>query len=182
MDGIGKRSGRVLLGTAGLAAAVPVIVVIPELIARQAPWLAVLCIVLKIVLGTLLALASLHQYQLAAFPPGCEALQDPVVSWFTEKQAALWKKSKIAGICADVVVLFAPVLVVYFLGAVALRPVYATMRHPQPGPAVFFSEARQTGRFFWATAKGLFFLTLSTLLGATVSLSIMAYLLYQVSH
>ena len=182
MDGIGKRLGRVLLGSAGLAAAVPLIVVIPEWVARQAPWLALLCIGAKIVLGTLLALRSLHQYQLAAFPPGCEALQDPVVGWFTAKQAALWKRSKVAGFLADIVILFAPVLVVYFLAVVALRPFYATWRSPQPGPATFLREARQTGRFFWATAKGLFFLTLSTLLGAGIALSIMAYLLYRVSH
>lgn len=180
MDGILKRLGRVVVGTIGFALAAPTMTLLPTRVMAGNAW-DLLIIAAAIALGTVIVLASLRQYELAAFPPGCSALQDPVAIWFLTRQNQLWQYSKILWCFAHLFVLFMPVLMTAFLLVVALRPIYATLQHSQPSPGVFFEEFRRTARFFLATAQGLFFLTLSTLAGTGTMLTLCFLLVYNVN-
>lgn len=164
-----KRLGQVFLGTAGFILAVPIIVVFPASWDLQ-PWQVLLMLTAKIGLGLWILLKSLNLFKEACFPPGSAALEDPVVRWFVEKDTQLWKKCWPLWIVAQLMLLFMPMLMMAFLMVVALRPLYVTMRHPQPSLGLLRSEGTKTLRFLWATIKGLFFLTLSTLMGSSAAL------------
>lgn len=162
-----KRLGQVLVGTLGFVLAIPILLVPPP---GDGNWLFFLAMFAKIGLGLALLLKSLDLYRRAAFPPDSPALSDPVAAWYCEQDEKLYRQTKLGWMAAQFLLLFMPVVVGFFLLAVLLRPFYATFRHPQPGLAVFAREGRQTLQFVIATLKGLFFLTLATLLGSSASL------------
>lgn len=174
------RLGQVLLATLGCVLAMPVMVVIPEVLADQHPALAVSAIAVKVMLGLVLLMASFHLYLRACFPPGSAALDDPVAHWFSQQLEALRKRSGCLWLLAQLVVLFTPILLSVLFLLTLLRPFYATMQHSAPSLGVLFVELRRTGQFLWASAKGLFLLTLSTFLGAGSALLTLYWLVRQV--
>jgi len=158
----------------------PVIVVPPPGIESLAPWQAILVIIVKVALGMLILLKGLDLFKVASFPPGSVALDDPIAGWFADKQAALRKRSWFLYMLMDFVLLFMPVLMGLFLLAVALRPIYVTLQQSPPTWEFFYVEGNKTVLFLMATLKGLFFLTLSTLMGSGAALLTLAYLMYRV--
>lgn len=169
-----------MLGTLGFVVAMPVIVVPPPGIESLAPWQAILVIVAKVALGMLILLKGLDLFKIASFPPGSVALDDPIARWFADKQAALRKRSWFLYMLMDFVLLLMPVLMGLFLLAVALRPVYVTLQQRPPTWDFFYVEANKTVHFLMATVKGLFFLTLSSMMGCGAALLTLAYLMFQV--
>ena len=165
-----RRLGQIVLATLGCVLAMPVIVVIPLALADQHPAVALSVIGLKIGLGLLILMGSFHLYLRACFPPGSPALDDPVAQWFSARLEQLRQRSGCLWLLAQIFVLFTPLILSALFVLTLLRPFYATLQHPTPGLGVLWAELRRTGRFLWASAKGLLLLTLSTLLGAGASI------------
>ncbi|MBT9582032.1 hypothetical protein IV102_01710 [bacterium] len=170
-----KRLSQVMLGTIGFVIAIPVIMFPPP---GDGNWLFWVLLLGKMGLGLLILLKSLDLYRRAAFPPNSPALRDPVVAWFCEQDARLYKASKIAWVFAQLMLIFVPVFMLGFGLTILLRPAYVTLRHPQPGLGTFVVEGRRTLHFVLATVKGLFFLTLSTLMGSMAALITLAVMFY----
>lgn len=164
-----------MLGTLGFVVAMPVIMVPPP---GDGRWYFWVLLVGKMLAGLWILLKSLDFYRRAAFPPDSPALSDPVAAWFCAQDEKLYKKSKIAWNLAQLLLLFMPVFMLGFLVVVALRPIYVTLRHPQPNLSFFMTEVSQTLRFLIATIKGLFFLMLSTLMGAAAALTTIGLIFY----
>ena len=164
-----------MLGTVGFVIAIPVIMFPPP---GDGNWLFWVLLLGKMGLGLLILLKSLDLYRRAAFPPNSPALSDPVVAWFCEQDARLYKASKIGWVLAQLMLLFVPVFMVGLLLMILLRPAYVTLRHSQPDLGMFVSEGRRTLHFVLATVKGLFFLTLSTLMGSSAALVTLALMFY----
>ena len=171
-----KRLGMVMAGTTGFVLAVGVIMVIPP---GDGNWLFWLCILSKIPLGLLVLLKSLDFYRRAAFPPGSAALQDPVALWWMERERKLYDQSKLAWLAAQFLFFFVPAFMLLFLAGVAARPFYVTMTGNSD--LGLGGELRQTGRFVVSSAVGLFFLTLSTLMGSAAALGTVGLILYRAS-
>jgi hypothetical protein len=164
------------VGTLGFILAMPVIVIPPP---GDGNWLFWSLLFGKVGLGMWILLKALDYYRCACFPPGSAALSDPVALWFLEREAALKKRSWILWFLSQILLLFMPVLMMGFLALVVARPFYATFRHPQPSFAFLWGEILATLRFLWASAKGLFFLTLATLLGSASALGTIALILWK---
>lgn len=162
-----RRLGQVLLGTLGFVAAIPIIMVPPP---GDGNWVFFLALLGKLGLGLGILLLSLDQYRRAAFPPGSAALSDPVMVWLSAQEARLYGWSKLAWLASQFLMLFMPVLLTGIFLAVVLRPLYVTCSHANPSLALLRREGTQTLAFVLATLKGLFFLTLSTLLGSSAAL------------
>lgn len=175
------RLARILVGTLGFILAMPLMVVPPPGLETWAPWLAILALLLKVALGMLVLLKSLDLYRQAAFPPDSAALDDPVARWLAEKQEALRRRSWFFVLLLDLLILFVPLLMGFFLLAVLLRPFYVTLQQQPPSLEFLRQEGTLTLTFVLATLKGLFILTASTLLGAGLALMTLAFLLYRVS-
>lgn len=171
-----KRLGLVLLGTLGFVLAVGVIMVIPP---GDGNWLFWLCILGKIGLGLLILLKSLDCYRRSAFPADSPALQDPVALWCCAQEQALYRRSKLAWLVADLLFFFVPAFMLAFLAAVAVRPFYVTFRGTDQGG--LRAELGRTAHFLVTSAVGLFFLTLSTLMGCAAGLGTVALVLYRAS-
>ncbi len=171
-----KRLGLVLAGTLGFVLAVGVIMVIPP---GDGNWLFWLCMLSKIPLGLLILLKSFDFYRRAAFPPDSPALQDPVALWWVEKEQRLYEQSKLAWVAAQFLFFFVPAFMLFFLAGVAARPFYVSWRGTSD--LGLRGELGRTGRFLVSSAVGLFFLTLSTLMGSTAALGTIALILYRAS-
>lgn len=178
VDGLPKRLGRVLFGTVLMTATMPLIVVPFPGMEMWAWWAVFAALALKIGLGISLVLVALRQFELAAFPPGSPALQDPVARWVLAQSDRLWRWCWPVWCLAQLVLLFMPIFFTLYLVVTALRPLYVTLRQPQPTAAGFWQEARLTLRSLWSTVLGLFFLTVSTLLGSGSALATLAWLVW----
>ncbi|MFN8610765.1 MAG: hypothetical protein U0931_24705 [Vulcanimicrobiota bacterium] len=171
-----KRLGLVLLGTLGFVLAVLVIMFIPP---GDGNWLFWMCILGKIALGLLILLKSFDFYRRSAFPPDSPALQDPVALWWCAKEAELYQQSKLAWLAAQFLFFFVPGFMLAFLLAVLVRPFYVSLRGTARGG--LRAELGRTSHFLMTSAVGLFFLTLSTLMGSAAGLGTVAYVLYRAS-
>ncbi|MBS2034069.1 hypothetical protein JST97_03725 [bacterium] len=171
-----KRLGLVLLGTLGFVLAVGVIMFIPP---GDGNWLFWACILLKIALGLLILLKSFDFYRRSAFPPDSPALQDPVALWWCAKEEELYRQSKLAWMAAQFLFFFVPAFMLAFLLAVIIRPFYVTFQGTARGG--LRCELGRTAHFLLTSAVGLFFLTLSTLMGSAAGLGTVAYILYRAS-
>lgn len=171
-----KRLGLVLLGTVGFVLAVAVIMFIPP---GDGNWLFWLCILGKVALGLLILLKSFDFYRRSAFPPDSPALQDPVALWWCAKEEELYRQSKLAWLAAQFLFFFVPAFMLAFLLAVVIRPFYVTIRGGAQGGLK--SELGRTAHFLITSAVGLFFLTLSTLMGSAAGLGTVAWILYRAS-
>ncbi|MBX3172245.1 MAG: hypothetical protein KF760_32875 [Candidatus Eremiobacteraeota bacterium] len=171
-----KRLGLVLAGTSGFVLAVGIIMVIPP---GDGNWLFWLCLLSKIPLGLLVLLKSFDFYRRAAFPPDSPALQDPVALWWAEKEQKLYEQSRLAWLAAQFLFFFVPAFMLLFLVGVAARPFYVTLRGTSE--LGLRAELGRTGKFLVSSAVGLFFLTLSTLMGSTAALGTIAFVLYRAS-
>ncbi len=171
-----KRLGLVVMGTLGFVLAVGIIMVIPP---GDGNWLFWLCLLSKIPLGLLILLKSFDFYRRAAFPPDSPALQDPVALWWAAKEQQLYEQTKLGWVAAQFLFFFVPAFMLLFLAGVAARPFYVTVRGQSD--IGLRAELGRTGKFLVSSAVGLFFLTLSTLMGSTAALGTIAFVLYRAS-
>lgn len=171
-----KRLGLVVMGTLGFVLAVGIIMVIPP---GDGNWLFWLCLLSKIPLGLLILLKSFDFYRRAAFPPDSPALQDPVALWWAAKEQQLYEQTKLGWVAAQFLFFFVPAFMLLFLAGVAARPFYVTVRGQSD--IGLRAELGRTGKFLVSSAVGLFFLTLSTLMGSTAALGTIVFVLYRAS-
>jgi hypothetical protein len=171
--------GLVLLGTLGFVLAIPTLMIPPP---GDGNWVFWLLLLAKLGAGLLILLKSLDLYRRAAFPPDSPALRDPVVVWLGVQDQRLYRHSKLAWVVAQLLVIFVPLFMVGFLLLVLLRPVWFTLRHPEPSLSLLVREGRLTLHFVLATLQGLFFLTLATLLGSAAAMTTMGTMFYLASR
>ena len=127
----------------------------------------------QMLLGALVLAKGLEQYEKASFPPGSQALQNPVACWIQAKLEYLKKLFWPLWFLAILLLMFTPILTAVFLPLVLWRPFYATVNSSGPYFEVFCREIKQTARYLYEMGKGLLILTLCCCLALGSSLVVL---------
>jgi hypothetical protein len=179
MSGIRYRVTRALVGTLSVIIGMLMVVVIPDwLMALPRGW-SLTILMLKMLLGVGFVAKAMDLYEKASFPPGEQALQDPISVWIQTHLANLKLRAWPLWFLAYLILMFTPIMTAVFLPLVLLRPFHAAFVSPEPKGEVLTLELRRTGRFLFAMGKGIVTLSLCSMMALSSALIIFAGAIYQ---